>query len=129
MIRREVCVLKGGCVMKKKPLFQKLFAACALAATCAFAAMPSAEAGIVGVLGHPDWRVNINDSSVYMVGRHHAHVLIAECDSEGWMQPYLVSVSWGAGFDCHRIDQNGNYAGSVNNDIGLAVANYMSDNY
>ena len=115
--------------MKKNHLFKKLFATCALAATCTFAAMPSADAGIVGVLGHPDWRVNINDSSVYMVSRNHAHVLIAECDSEGWKQPYLVSVSWGAGFDCHRIDQNGNYVGNVNSSIGLAVANYMSDNY
>ena len=129
MIHRGICVLKGGCVMKKNHLFQKLFAACALAATCAFAAMPSAEAGIVGVHGHPDWRVNINDSSVYMVSRHHAHVIIAMCDSEGWMQPYPVSIRWSAGFECYRIDQNGNYVGSVNDDVGLAVANYMSANY
>ncbi|MCI6085173.1 hypothetical protein [Selenomonas sp.] len=113
-----------------KKVFTRCFMLCALVMTFAFAAMPSAEAGVVSVPGHSDWLLNINDSSVYMVGRNHAHVIISVRSSEGeWSRPYPVHIRWGAGFECYRISQSCAQTGTVNSDVGLAVANYMSENY
>ena len=112
-----------------KKIFTRCFMLCALVMAFAFAAMPSAEASVVSVQGHPTWRVNINDSSVYMIAHNHAHVVISIYNGEVWSDAFPVHVRWGAGFECYRINQSCSQTGTVNSDVGLTVANYMHANY
>jgi hypothetical protein len=74
------------------------------------------------------WLVEIDDSSVAMVGTNHAHVGI-RCKNlipgRKNYDPYtVVDVRWGKGVDCRYLS-----GGTVNNNIALAIANYMSENY
>ena len=110
--------------------WKKLLGAGMFAAMLTFAAVPSAaEATVIGVQGHERWRVDINDSSVYMVGQNHAHVVIAIRYDRYWTKAFPVDVAWGKGFSCARIDDYGNVGDQINYEVGLAVANYMSENY
>ena len=110
--------------------WKKLLGAGMFAAMLTFAAVPSAaEATVIGVQGHEGWRVDINDSSVYMVGQNHAHVVIAIRYDRYWTKAFPVYVAWGKGFSCARIDDYGNVGDQINYEVGLAVANYMSENY
>ena len=74
------------------------------------------------------WLVEIDDSSVAMLGTNHAHVGI-RCKNlipgRKNYDPYtVVDVRWGKGVDCRYLTGE-----AVNNDIALAVANYMSEHY
>lgn len=74
------------------------------------------------------WWVEIDDSSVAMLGTNHAHVGI-RCKNlipgRKNYDPYtVVDVRWGKGVDCRYL--NGE---AVNSNIALAVANYMSEHY
>lgn len=74
------------------------------------------------------WYIEIDDSSVAMVGNNHAHVGIRVKNlipGKRNFEPYaIVDVMWGKGFVCTYLN-----GGSVSSDIGLAIANYMSENY
>ena len=74
------------------------------------------------------WLVEIDDSSVVMVGTNHAHVGI-RCKNlipgRKNYDPYtVVDVRWGKGVDCRYLS-----GGAVNDNIALAIANYMSEHY
>ena len=74
------------------------------------------------------WLVETDDSSLVMVGAKHAHVGV-RCKNlipgRRNYDPYMVvDVRWGKGYDCRHL--NGE---PVNNDIALAIANYMSEHY
>ncbi len=74
------------------------------------------------------WVVNIDDSSVYMVGAKHARVYIQfKCLARdvGWTAPRVVDVRWGKGVACTYMDTGE----AVASDLALTIANYMSDNY
>lgn len=90
-------------------------------------AAPVAEAGSTKTYDGA-WLVEIDDSSVVMLGKNHAHVGI-RCKNlipgRKNFDPYsIVDVRWGKGVDCRYVN-----GGSVNNSIALAVANYMSEHY
>lgn len=90
-------------------------------------AVSVAEAGTVKTYDGA-WLVEIDDSSVAMVGTNHAHVGI-RCKNlipgRKNYDPYtVVDVRWGKGVDCRYLS-----GGTVNNNIALAIANYMSENY
>lgn len=89
-----------------------------------------AEAGTVRVnCGEALWEVYIDDSSIYMVGKNHAHVSIRRnCleTNNGPLAAQVVDVMWGAGYVCNDL-ATGKPIGP--NNIGLAIANYMSERY
>ena len=89
-----------------------------------------AEAGTVSVdCGGALWEVTIDDSSVFMVGKNHAHVAIRRNNLEtanGPLPAQVVDVMWGAGYVCNDLASGRPVSPS---NIGLAVANYMSTRY
>ena len=89
-----------------------------------------AEAGMVSVdCGGALWEVTIDDSSVFMVGKNHAHVAIRRNNLEtanGPLPAQVVDVMWGAGYVCNDLATGRPVSPS---NIGLAVANYMSARY
>ncbi|GEM_PF-1149128 len=89
-----------------------------------------AEAGTVRVeCGSALWEVFIDDSSVFMVGKNHAHVAIRRNNLEtanGPLPAQVVDVMWGAGYVCNDLATGRPVSPS---NIGLAVANYMSTRY
>ena len=103
-----------------------VLAAAPLMAPAPFA-VSVAEAGTVKTYDGA-WLVEIDDSSVAMVGTNHAHVGI-RCKNlipgRKNYDPYtVVDVRWGKGVDCRYLS-----GGTVNNNIALAIANYMSEKY
>ncbi|WP_276840419.1 hypothetical protein [Anaerovibrio lipolyticus] len=86
-----------------------------------------AEAGVVNTRDGL-FSVSIDDSSVYMVGNNHAHVAISfKNNMKGtWIEPKIVDVMWGKGYDCRYLSNGQPVTPS---DIGLAIADYMSDHY
>ncbi|MCR5175764.1 MAG: hypothetical protein K6C05_02825 [Anaerovibrio sp.] len=95
--------------------------------TDGFFAPSVAEAGVVNT--HDGlFSVSIDDSSVYMVGRNHAHVAISYKNNMkgAWVGPKVVDVMWGAGYACNDLATGKQLTPS---DVGLAVANYMSEHY
>lgn len=74
------------------------------------------------------YKVDIDDSSVYMIGKNHANVIITPYYAR-WNPSYPVEVLWGKGFAVYRLDCNGNRKGTESSDFGLAIANYMSEHY
>lgn len=95
-----------------------------------FNSYPVAEAGTVRVnCGEALWEVSIDDSSVFMVGKNHAHVAIRRNNLEtanGPLPAQVVDVMWGAGYVCNDLATGKPVAPS---NIGLAIANYMSEHY
>lgn len=89
----------------------------------------NAEAAVVAVKSNGgNYKVNIDDSSIYMVGKNHAHVIITPYYAR-WNPSYPVEVLWGKGFAVYRLDKNGNRKGMESDDFALAIANYMSEHY
>jgi hypothetical protein len=89
-----------------------------------------AEAGTVRVeCGSALWEVFIDDTSVFMVGNNHAHVVIRRNNLEtanGPLPAQVVDVMWGAGYVCNDLTTGRPVSPS---NIGLAVSNYMSARY
>lgn len=86
------------------------------------------EATVVMVNSQIGYKVDIDDSSVYMIGKNHANVIITPYYAR-WNPSYPVEVLWGKGFAVYRLDRNGNRKGTESSDFGLAIANYMSEHY
>lgn len=108
--------------------WKKLFAASLTAAALSFSGAAPAEATIVSVPGGSGYKVNIDDSSVYMRGEGHANVIITPYYAR-WNPSYPVEVLWGKGYAVYRLDWNGNRKGMETDDFALAIANYMSEHY
>lgn len=87
-----------------------------------------AEAGYVKTYDGA-WIIEVDDSSVAMIGNNHAHVGIRIKNLiPGRLnyEPYtIVDVMWGKGVSCKYL----NSGEIVRDDIALAIGNYMSDNY
>lgn len=88
--------------------------------------MSVAEAGTVKT-AEGDWKVYIDDSSVYMVGSKHARLIFSaeSLFKPGWTQQGTVDIMWGKGVNCKYV----NTGKQVISDIALAIANYMDENY
>ena len=90
-----------------------------------------AEAGLVSYGPYGRERVAIDDSSVNMLGKGHANVLISE--RRGKHDPvgpwYPVEILWGPGCAGYRLNTNGDRIGKLPDDLTLAVSNYMSENF
>lgn len=74
------------------------------------------------------YKVDIDDSSVYMIGPGHANVIITPYYAR-WNPSYPVEVYWGKGYAVYRLDKDGNRNGTEISDFALAIANYMSEHY
>ena len=114
-------------------IFKKVLASIllgvALAVLSPIAYSPVAEAGIISVdCGGAQWEVTIDDESVLMIGKNHAHVSIQRyCLDMGHpLAPQVADVMWGAGYVCNDLN-TGKPIGPAN--VALAIANYMSANY
>ena len=75
------------------------------------------------------WIIEVDDSSVVMIGNNHAHVGIRVKNLiPGRLNydPYtIIDVMWGKGVSCKYL----NSEEKVRDDIALAIGNYMNDNY
>ena len=112
-------LILGGALLVAQPLLPESVNSC-----------PVAEAGTVRVdCGGALWEVTIDDSSVFIVGKNHAHVAIRRNNLEtanGSLPAQVVDVMWGAGYVCNDLATGQPVSPS---NIGLAVANYMSAHY
>lgn len=80
-----------------------------------------AEAG--RVVSQDGTVIDINDDSIYMVKKNHAHAEV----TIGGNAPVLVSVRWGKGIAVNQIDSNGNSIGGFNSYIQSAIVDYIRD--
>lgn len=90
---------------------------------------PVAEAGVISVdCGGAQWEVTIDDESVVMIGKNHAHVAIQRhcLDTPRPFDVEVVDVMWGGGYICNDLNTGEPIRPS---DVALAIANYMSANY
>lgn len=108
-------------------MLKKFLCSFLLAASFTFIGVSSSEATVVPVNNH-GYKVDIDDSSVYMLGNCHANVMITPYYAR-WNPSYPVEVFWGKGYTVYRLDKNGNRKGLETDEFALAIANYMSEHY
>lgn len=112
--------------MKRKLLTLAVTGIVSLSA--AFLSCTEAEATVVPVSGGVGYKVDIDDSSVFMRGPGHANVIITPYYAR-WNPSYPVEVLWGKGYAVYRLDKDGNRKGTETPNFALAIANYMSEHY
>lgn len=95
-----------------------------------------AEATVVPV-GDYGYKVDIDDSSVYIRGRGHVNVVITPCYAR-WNPSYPVEAIWNDnGYVVYRLDDNGNrkiYQGEKSfakesDDFARAIIGYLASHY
>lgn len=87
-----------------------------------------AEATIVPVNLQVGYKVDIDDSSVYMIGPGHANVRITPYYAR-WNPSYAVEVLWGDEQAVYRLDKEGNRKGAESKEFAVAIVKYMAENY